>query len=110
MTRKQAIRIERDLKARGVYKPFVSTDGDLMYVESYPLTAIIRDGGCDPEMGPAQNIKITDCSLARTGQDSTITTARAFMCSGPNVIRLVAELLVSFHGPAHERAVQQDEN
>ena len=106
MTRKAAGLLERVLRQRGVYKPFVSKDGERLVVESYPLTAYITDGGCDAEMGPAQNVKVVDCSLARIGQDSTLTTFRVFV--GQDVLQMVADYLVGFHGPAYVRAVEQD--
>jgi hypothetical protein len=108
MTRKQATLLERKLRAVGVYKPYVGADNTTgtAFVESYPLTAIITPGPVDPEMGPVQNIKITDCTLARIGQDSVLTTSRVFI--GQDLIQRVSELLMDFHGPAHERSIKQD--
>ena len=92
--------MERALRARGVYKPYVSMDMERLYIESYPLTATITSG-FDP-----QNVKITDCTLPRIGQDATITTLRLFI--GQDVCQHVGQALMDFHGPAHTRAVEQD--
>jgi len=97
--------MERALRARGVYKPYVSMDMERLYIESYPLTAIITSG-FDPEQGPTQNVKITDCTLPRIGQDATITTLRLFI--GQDVCQHVGQALMDFHGPAHARATEQD--
>lgn len=77
-----------------------------MVIESYPLTVYVGTGALDPEMGPTQTYKVTDCSLPRIGQDSTITTGRIFF--GQDVIARVACLLLDYHGPAYERAHAQD--
>ncbi|SRR6266851_3643599 len=106
MTRKQAIFHERILRGMGVYKPYVSTADDLMYIESYPLTAIVKNSPVDPERGPCHAVKITDASLARENADSTLTTLRVFI--GQDLLRVVGQLLMDFHGPAYERAQAQD--
>jgi hypothetical protein len=107
MTRKEAIRHERSLRARGVYKPYVSMDGARLLIESYPLTAAVSPGPCDPELGPIQCVKVTDCTLPRIGEDSTVTTFRVFL--GQDLLARVAESLLSFHGPAHARAIAQED-
>jgi hypothetical protein len=106
MTRKQAILIERVLRARGVYRPDVSAEGERMFVESYPLTAIVENGPCDPEMGPVQKIKVTDCSLSRIGQDPVLTTDRVFI--GQDLIARITEHLLAFHEVSYARAKEQD--
>jgi hypothetical protein len=106
MTRQTARINERRLRASGVYKPYVSVDGNRLFIESYPLTAIVTDGGCDPEQGPVQNVKITDCTLPRLGLDPVISTFRLFM--GQDVCQHVGAALRGFHGPAHARAVEQE--
>jgi hypothetical protein len=106
MTRKQATLLERVLRQRGVYRPYVSMDADVLAIESYPLTAYVRPGAVDPEMGPVQCVRISDCTRSRDGLDSTLTTARVFI--GQDVIQTCAQLLLDFHGPAHARAMEQD--
>jgi len=106
MNRKTFVSMERRLRASGVYKPYVSVDSDRLYIESYPLTAIVTNGGCDPEKGPVQNVKITDCTLPRLGLDPVISTFRLFM--GQDVCQHVGAALRGFHGPAHTRAVEQE--
>jgi len=106
MTQKQARKTEQILKSRGVYKPYVSMDGAVLFVESYPLTAVVTSGAVDPEMGPFQCVKITDCSLPRIGQDAVVSTDRVFL--GQDLLGRVAALLASFHTAAHSRAEQQD--
>ena len=108
MTRKTAVRIERDLRARGVYKPYVSADTEgRVFVESYPLTATVTHAATvDPEMGPFDNIKVTDCSLARIGLDNVLTVARVFL--GQPVFQRVGELLLAFHEHSFARALEQD--
>ena len=107
MTRKHAALIERRLKGLGVYRPYVSADSEgRVFVESYPLTAVITHGACDPEFGPAECVKVTDCTLARIGQDSTVTTSRVFI--GQDVIGRVSEHLTALWDSAHARSVEQD--
>jgi hypothetical protein len=106
MTRKQASKSEAILRSRGVYKPYVSVTDGILSIESYPLTAIVKDGGCDPEMGPVQTVKIIDHSLARTGVDPVLTTERVFL--GQSLLGRVAGLLTAFHGTSYERAKAQD--
>lgn len=106
MTRKQATLLERVLRQRGVYRPFVSMDGEILSIESYPLTAYVRPGAVDPEMGPVQCVRISDCTRSRDGLDSTLTTARVFI--GQDVIQMCAQLLLDFHEKAHARAMEQD--
>src|ERR1041385_6547203 len=105
MTRKQAILIERRLRAMGVYKPYVSMDGATLCVESYPLTALVTHGAVDPEMGPVECVSLRDSSLARIGQDTKITSRRIFL--GQDVIQHTGQLILDFHAPAYERASQQ---
>ena len=106
MTRKNAALIERRLRARGVYKPYVSMDGDALMVESYPLTIYARQGACDPEMGPVTCLKLNDCTLPRIGQDATITTRRVFL--GQDIETHIAQLLMDFHAPSYTRAQEQE--
>lgn len=105
LSRQEAVRLERRLKLYGVYKPYVTMDAGTMYVESYPLTASVRSG-FDEEKGPLHTVKVTDCTLPRLGRDATLTTSRVFM--GQDILNHVAHQLMDFHGPAHERSVQQD--
>lgn len=105
MTRKQAVVIERQLRAVGVYKPYVSTTDDVLYFESYPLTAVIKNG-FDTEMGPLHTVKITDCSLSRIGADPVLTTCRVFL--GQDLVGVVGHLLMDFHEKAYARASAQD--
>ena len=105
MTRAIAVKIERRLRGIGVYKPYVTAQGDRLEIESYPLTAIITTG-FDDEMGPTHNVKITDCTMARLGQSTTISTMRVFI--GQDLIGTVGQLLVDFHAPAYARACEQD--
>ncbi len=106
MTRKNAATIERRLKARGVYRPYVSMDGDVLAIESYPLTCYVRQGTVDPEMGPATCLKHNDCTLPRIGQEATIATRRIFI--GQDMESHVAQFLMDFHAPAYDRALSQD--
>jgi len=107
MTRKAAVAVEQRLRALGVYRPYVSADSEgRVFVESYPLTAVITHGACDPEMGPTECVKVTDCTLPRLGQDSTVTTSRVFI--GQAVIGRVAEHFLAFWDVAHARSVEQD--
>ena len=107
MTRKTALTIERRLKAHGVYRPYVASDSDgRLFAESYPLTVMVVNSGCDPDAGPFHTLKLTDCSLPRIGQDPVITTRRVFF--GQPMEQHIAQLLTDFHGPAYERASAQD--
>lgn len=104
--------MEKELRAQGVHKPFVSVDGDVMHIESYPLNAIVKDGGCDPEQGPFQTVKLTDYSLTRPTSDSplttdsTITSVRVYL--GSPLLRVVARLMVQYHADAHARSKAQE--
>lgn len=40
MTRSEAVKHERRLRARGVYKPYVTCTNGVMAIESYPLTVM----------------------------------------------------------------------
>jgi hypothetical protein len=106
MTRQHCRMMERRLRGDGVYKPYVSFDSERLYIESYPLTAIVTNGGWDSEEGPVQNVKITDCTLPRLGLDPLIWTFRLFM--GQDVCQHVSAALKRFHGPAHTRAIEQE--
>jgi hypothetical protein len=107
MTRQHCRMMERRLRGDGVYKPYVTSDFEgRVHIESYPLNAIVTDGGCDPEEGPALNVKVTDCTLPRLGLDPVISTFRLFM--GQDVCQHVGAALRGFHGPAHTRAVEQE--
>jgi hypothetical protein len=107
MTKKDSRRHEQRLAAIGVYKPFVSANDSGLCVESYPLTALIAPGGCDPETGPFQTYKISDCSLARIGQDPVVTTGRIMI--GQDALAIVGNYLAGFHAPAYARAKEQDD-
>ncbi len=106
MTRKEAVRIEQRLRARGVYKPYVSMDDGRLFIESYPLTVIVTNGAIDPEMGPVTCLKLNDCTLPRIGQDATITTQRVFL--GQDTEAHAANLLMDYHEKAHARAIIQE--
>ena len=106
MTKAESRKIEIRLRARGVYKPYVSVSDGVLAVESYPLTVYVQAGPCDPEMGPVTCLKLNDCTLPRIGQDATITTRRIFI--GQDVETHVAQLLMDFHAPAYERAKEQE--
>lgn len=106
MTRKNAGLIERRLRARGVYRPYVTMEDSVLCVESYPLTCYVRDGLVDPEQGPVKCLKLNDCTLPRIGQDATIATHRVFM--GQDLEQHIAQFLMDFHGPAYERAQEQE--
>lgn len=107
MTRKNAQVIERRLRGRGVYKPFVScSDNGAVFIESYPLTVIVTQGAVDPEMGPTTYLKLNDCTLARIGQDATIATRRIFI--GQDMETHVSQLLMDFHAPSYARAKEQE--
>ena len=107
MTRKDATRLERELRAREVYKPYVGADTENIYVESYPLTAIIRKAiEVDPQLGPYQHVKLTDCTLPRLGLDSTVRFERLYV--GQVLQQHVAAWLLSLHAEAHARSIEQD--
>ncbi len=106
MTRRDAAKWERDLKARGVYRPFVSQDGDRMAIESYPLTVYITPGGCDPSEGPYHVMKMRDCTLAREGKDTLVRTQRLYM--GQDVRQHASLMLLSAHAEAHARSTEQE--
>lgn len=101
MTRKNAIKTEKELKARGVYKPYVTQDGDTFLFESYPLTARIK-GVFDTERGPVMNVTITDCSL------NYAKVASVNLHFGQDTISNVAPLLISLHPEAYARAKEQE--
>lgn len=105
MTRKAAAQIERQLKARGVYKPFVSEDSGFTYVESYPLTAMIMPV-FSTEEGPHASIRITDHSLIRLGEDGRID--HTFTKFGQDVLGITANLLALHHASSYARAKAQD--
>jgi hypothetical protein len=105
MTRKQASRIERNLKACGVYRPYVEGDKEAMYIESYPLNVIIRDGQ-DGLRGPFQSVRVNDSTLPRLGQDATVAEWRVYF--GQDLCSHVSALLASLHPVAYARAKEQD--
>jgi hypothetical protein len=106
MMRKAAIKAtERELKARGVYKPYVSEDNGFTYIESYPLQASIFQ--CfSTEEGLHSSITIYDYSLPRIGQDAKVD--HTFTKCGQDVLQRVAELLKEWHPAAYARAKAQD--
>ena len=105
MTRKKAIEVENQLKARGVYKPYVTEENKIFLFESYPLTA--RVGGVfDIENGPMMNITVTDCTLPRIDKDATIATINLYL--GQDTVQHVAALLVKFHAESHARSKEQE--
>jgi hypothetical protein len=97
MTRKDAIKAEKDLKARGVYKPYVSQDGDSFIFESYPLEARIK-GVFDSERGPMMNVTVKDVS------QNYAVVATINLDFGQHTVQHVAPLLVSLHPEAFARA------
>ena len=105
MTRKAASILERQLKAYGVYKPYVSQDGGFTSIESYPLSASMFEV-FSAEEGPHWSITVYDCSLARIGMDSKID--HTFTRFGQDVIAQAAKLLKAHHTEAYARAKQQD--
>jgi hypothetical protein len=105
MVKKVARRIERDLKARGVYKPYVTEDNGHLYVESYPLHARIF-AVFSTEEGPHHSITIYDDSLARLGENTKID--HTFTRFGVAPIQAAAELLKAHHPEAYARAKRQD--
>jgi hypothetical protein len=108
LTSKQARKIEKEFRSRGIRKPYVSLEdgGTRLLIESYPLTVIITDGGCDPEVGPFQILTLKDCTLPRIGQNPTVTTARLFI--GQDLCQHASALLLKYHTEAHARSEQQD--
>lgn len=106
ITAKTARLWERSLRAHNVYKPYVGADNGTIYIESYPLTAIIKDAPVDPELGPCYAYKITDASLSRIGQDPVLHTGRIFF--GQDSVAIVGNYLVGFHEKAYARAKEQD--
>ena len=106
MTRAVAVRMERDLRARGVYKPYVSMDGEVLSIESYPLTVYISPGGCDPQEGPYHVMKMRDCTLARDGRDTLVRVQRLYMGQLP--CQFASLMLLAAHAEAHARSVAQD--
>ena len=108
MTKKQTEALwTRNMRGRGVYRPYVTVEFDgAITVESYPLAVRVANGGMDAEMGPFHSLKLTDCTLPRIGQDSTITTHCVYM--GTPMDQMVAQLLLDYHGPAYERAQEQE--
>jgi len=106
MKRKDAARFERELKARGVYKPFVSKDGDILAVESYPLTVYVGAETVDPEQGPFQPLKLSDCSLPREGREPVVREGRLYL--GQSAAQIIAAMLLAEFPTAHARALAQD--
>jgi hypothetical protein len=86
----------------GVYKPYVSMDGSALLIDRI----LSADCAVDPEIGPTQCVKVTDCTLPRIGQDPTITTFRLLL--GQDALGRVAESLLSFHQMAYARAMEQE--
>jgi hypothetical protein len=105
LTRKQAVRIERNLKDRGAYKPYVTMSDGVLSIESYPLTAYIRDG-FDRELGPTQNVRLSDCTLPRLGQESLIATLT--LQFGQCIEQHVSALILQHHQEAYARAKDQE--
>lgn len=106
MTRTEAKKIEARLKARNVYKPFVSMTDNVVTVESYPLTVYVRTGEVDPDQGPVTILRMTDCTLARMGRDTRVTERRVLFGQDPE--QHIARLILDYHGPAHARATRQE--
>lgn len=107
MTRKTASRIEGDLKAQGVYKPYVSQDEDKsLVIESYPLTARCNPGWVSYDHGPYTLVKITDYSLQREGKPSTVILLSVLL--GSPLDSAVASIFRALHGAAYQRAKAQE--
>jgi hypothetical protein len=115
MTRKQAVRIEKELRARGIHKPYVSPaiertgvdsfeQGKAWEIESYPLGARIVPG-FDKELGPTWKVTVNACSLPRIGQDARI----AELTLGQDTTQHVAAILLHLHPEAYERAKRQEQ-
>jgi len=117
MNRKQASRIEKELRARGVHKPYVSpviertgldsfAQGKGWEIDSYPLSARIVPG-FDKELGPTWQVTVNDCSLPRIGQDARV--AERVLTMGQPITQHVADILLHLHREAYERAKGQEQ-
>lgn len=102
---KQQRQFERELRLRGVRKPYVTIESGRVIIESYPLTVFVTQHHCT-EMGPYQYLKLNDCGKARLGEDATIETHRVYM--GQCLVSHVAQLILDFFPQAYERAHKQD--
>lgn len=115
IARRRCARVERELKALGVHKPYM-TLGDWVYrdtvalgqnfeVESYPLTARAK-AEYSAEVGACYRITVSDCSLPRIGQDAKVAERVLDACS--NLVRPIAEILTHLHAEAYTRAKAQE--
>jgi hypothetical protein len=105
MTRKEAVRIERRLRARGVYRPYVTERDGTLCIESYPLAVYVTPGEFDPESGPTTDLRLVDYTLVKIG-DSTVT----IMCIhvGQDIEQHASRLLIDHHADAYARAQIED--
>lgn len=100
MDRKTKSVLTKRLKDLGVYKPYVTSEGDLTEIESYPLEAKIRPRQ-DSSLGPVHDYRIVD---VHTGQ----TLASGVITMGQDMASTVGRLLKDLHGPAYKEAKQRE--
>jgi hypothetical protein len=90
----------KQLRAMGVYKPYVSSSEDSIEIESYPLEARIKQS-FDPNEGPIHVFKIVDVHTGDTLTSGVVTL-------GQDLVRKVGQALMDFHGPAYAQAKERE--
>jgi hypothetical protein len=105
MTRKVALQNEKHFRNLGVYKPYCTMDEGKFLVDSYPLSVTLQPEQADA-IGCYHDYKITDCSLARTGNDPKVAEGRIYL--GQHWPSVIAGQLKTLHPEAYKRAKDQE--
>lgn len=96
MDRKTKSVITKRLKDIGVYKPYISVEGDKISIESYPLEAVIKPRQ-DSNLGPVHDYKIVDVHTYQVLASGVLTM-------GQDMASRVGALLKELHAPAYQQA------